>query len=130
MNLRKIVSKYGESFIPTLSNEVIKLGKENPEFVYNTSGGVEAIQCKYNGPPVDTKTNEIAGPPSSGCIFGQALTLMGWDDADEKDSQWSIVDILQDNTDLSIEKHHVFESVQDLQDRGMSWGKCIKPLEE
>jgi len=122
MKLIDVYKKYNENadaFFDALKQEVIKLGTENPDFVYNTSG---VGRCYYN-------RGSDTGPGCKGCIFGQALQNMGWDDKYELFIEMNLVrlftNLISDNI-ITYDSH--FLVVQQLQDEGHSWGEAIKTL--
>ena len=67
--IKDIYEKCGskEEFIATVQNELEKLSKENPDFIYSNDDNM----CYYNKGPEDNPEK------CSGCIFGQALQNMG-----------------------------------------------------
>ncbi len=133
MKLSEVIAKYSSQneFLDALKSEVIKLGTENPDFIYNPGNlGI----CSYNGPAYrievdwsNTPIKKTVGPECKGCIFGQALQNMGWDD--EEEMVGSISTILL-NHGFHYTKLNVFQEIQNDQDRGHSWGKAIQLLIE
>ncbi len=137
MKLSEIVAKFDSEleFVKQLAVEVVKLGTENPDFQYNTSERLAA--CHYNGPAtIKTGTSSTpiqAGPDCKGCIFGQALQNMGWDDEGEMNSGHSISEILcTEYVDVLTSQTHKwivsFKDTQIDQDNGASWGKAIERI--
>lgn len=123
MKLNDVVNKYKNEveFFDALKNELIKLGTENPDFIYNPNG---ADTCHY-----DCGTEN--GPECKGCILGQALKNMGWSDQNELTVQLLICELFDQlvKPDLVTEDDE-FMAVQTLQDSGIAWGKAIQPLLE
>jgi len=131
MKLSEIIAKYSsqDEFLSALKSEVIKLGTENPDFIYNPGNlGL----CSYNGPAYRTNNTDwlnpikkTVGPECKGCIFGQALQNMGWNP--EEELIGSISTVLR-NHEFHYTKLDVFQEIQNDQDKGLSWGEAIKPL--
>jgi hypothetical protein len=131
MNLQQIASQFPscDDFVKALIQEVIKLGKEKPDFKYTNSA---ASVCFYNGPAKvynnSTQEYEITGPECKGCIFGQALQNMGWDDEKEMKLRVDIEDLLYSCVSEELKVPEQLLLVQRTQDVGPSWGDCIKLL--
>lgn len=129
MNLNEIIEKYEttDEFVETLKQEVIKLGTENSNFIYNPNN---AGRCFYNGPAAKISVDgnkTIVGPECKGCIFGQALQNMGWTDEHELSDTVSLRAILH-NRNIYSETGTLLSIVQCRQDSGNSWGASIRPL--
>ena len=133
MNLKEVVAKFDSEleFVKQLAVEVVKLGDENPDFIYNTSGRISG--CHYNGPATlktgNSSTPIQAGPDCSGCIFGQALQNMGWDHDYEMKSTKTISGLIYDFGKTSFDFDYL-NRVQMRQDEGQSWGEAIILLKE
>lgn len=118
MNIKELRTKYGESFFSVVEDELRRLAKANPNFRYSTQCGV---YCKYNGPAMKINKQQ-AGPDCKGCVFGQALQNLGWDDEDE--------------LDLSVPIHVLIEGcprswadIQKYQDIGHTWKEAVSWIE-
>lgn len=122
MKLNDVVKKYkNESeFIDSFRYQLVKLGAENPDFVYNPNQQM----CHYN-------SGAENGPECKGCIIGQALQNMGWNDPDELANKSTVDDLFNSliRSDFMSEDS-VFNAVQNYQDSGFTWGKAIQPLFE
>jgi hypothetical protein len=132
MNLKEVIGKHSSvnEFADSLNAEVIKLGTENPDFIYNTAYRKLDAQCYYNGSAKSkSNVNIILGPECKGCIFGQALQNMGWDDDYEMKSDKTISALLADFGETSFNFYYL-NPVQMNQDAGQSWGEAIFPLKE
>jgi hypothetical protein len=124
MKISEVILSNGTQldFFEKLRKEVVRLADENPDFRYNTSDHV--VLCSWNGPAIDG--NKLAGPDCKGCIFGQALQNMGWDDEDEMNKTNSIRDLLTetelikscDESEIILE---LFSDTQNSQDSGYTW---------
>jgi hypothetical protein len=128
MKLAEIRSQFESdlSFLTKIKEKVQTLAVENPDFIYNSNS---IGQCYYNRGPE-------GGKESKGCIFGQALQNMGWNDSDELESRDSIAYILDvdanvkgcvSKTENSIYLN-ILSEVQTNQDHGKSWQEAIEPL--
>ena len=137
MKLSEVVAKFDSEleFVKQLAAEVVKLGEENPDFIYNTSERLAG--CHYNGPAtIKTGTSSTpiqAGPDCSGCIFGQALQNMGWDDQSEMNCGENIAEIFSGRivdvlTSRTREWIISFKETQIDQDNGLSWGKSVERI--
>lgn len=129
MKLNEIVEKYPtpDDFIKAVEEQLLLLAKEQPDFRYSTSE--ELVTCRYNGPATltDLQGNKsLAGPDCKGCIFGQALQNLGWDDAGELRSG-ATVDYLLDHLVLSSNLL-MWRSIQNEQDRGKTWSEAVSLL--
>jgi hypothetical protein len=78
MKLKEVFDKFEttQDFFDAVDSELKKLSEANKDFKYiqNTDDG----DCKYNSGPSKVLDR------CSGCIFGQALFALGWDDSDER----------------------------------------------
>jgi hypothetical protein len=137
MNLKEIIAKFNSEleFVKQVAVEVVKLGTENPDFQYNTSERLAS--CHYNGPATLKTSLSVtpiqAGPDCKGCIFGQALQNMGWDDENEMNCGHNISEILcTEYADILTPRTHKwivsFRDTQVDQDNGASWGKAIERI--
>ena len=129
MKLKEIVAKYPteQDFIKAVEEQLLLLAKEQPSFRYNTSG--ELASCRYNGPA--TKRNDYTeivqvGPDCKGCLFGQALQNLGWDDATELRSGSTIDRQLEFVSDKS--RLNLWRQIQGKQDTGCSWSEAVSVL--
>ena len=129
MNLKEIVAKYPteQDFIKAVEEQLLLLAKEQPSFRYNTSG--ELATCRYNGPAIKRNDyNEIVqvGPDCKGCLFGQALQNLGWDDATELKRGATIdrqLEFISDKSRLSL-----WRQIQGSQDGGKTWSEAVSVL--
>jgi len=98
--------------------EVLRLGRENPDYVYQTDG---RSNCFYHKSNVDEECN--------GCIFGQAFQNLG------VSREWLAENTLLGGNSISIEdlweEYHDEESpdswgiIQNEQDLEKRWGECV-----
>ena len=103
--------------------EVIKLGQEQPDFIYNPAyDPLEfSISCFYTEGAKD-------GPECNGCIFGQALQNLGVP-LEKLETTQTIEFLLSDlGIAVTTEESHHLRKVQEQQDTGKTWGEAIKPL--
>ena len=122
MNIAQIREKYGDKFEEEVERHLRELAKENPDFVYNTSG--KRAFCRYDRGALSL--NHLpAGPECSGCIFGQALQRMGWSDKKEMESTKRAPVLF-----LHTASWHRWGDVQTAQDSGSSWGEAVKLLNQ
>lgn len=128
MNIAQIREKYGDKFEEEVERHLQELAAENPDFVYNTSG--KCAFCRYNGGALDDNGDLAgpAGPECSGCIFGQALQRMGWDDEEEMKKTDNAVVMFLGTINKSY--NHKWVRVQWAQDSGVSWGEVVKLLDK
>jgi len=135
MKLSEVIAKYSseDEFISALKTEVIKLGTENPDFIYNP--GFKGTYCSYTGPSYDENWSDESGwvktsigPECKGCIFGQAMQNMGWNSSDEK-LAGPITYVLKCQG-IEVSKVQMLLEVKKNQDSGASWGEAIKRLLE
>lgn len=134
MRLKEIVAKYPteQDFIKAVEEQLLLLAKEQPSFRYNTSG--ELATCRYNGPAtkrydynemVDALIVQV-GPDCKGCLFGQALQNLGWDDAIELTSGMTIDIVLGFISDKS--RLNLWRQIQGSQDGGKTWSEAVSVL--
>jgi hypothetical protein len=114
-SIKDIQEKLGENFVKAVNNELRKLADENPQFVYNPNG---VGRCQYNGPARDV-SDAMVGPDCKGCIFGQALQRLGWDDSEE-------MGVFQPINELIPECPSYWNGIQQDQDRGKTWEGSIQ----
>lgn len=135
MQLKEIADEYGKNFINVVEIELRKLAAEQPEFRYRiiptapSDGSAvsdHSFNCSYNSGCSDNRDKPL-GPECSGCIFGQALKRLGWDDPEELDSDEDIEDLLLTHTALNECPFAWFE-VQAVQDKGGTWAEAIAKL--
>lgn len=124
MNLEALINTYDskDSFFKAVEWAIRKLAAENPDFVYKPTevkGG-----CKYNSGPVDQHTGKLIPEyESEGCIFGQGLKSLGWDDPRE-------LNIICPIGYLIYGCPSPWRHVQKAQDKGITWGEAILRLDE
>lgn len=147
MKLKEVVEKYSspEEFIKAVNRELIALAEENPDFVY----APEVIpksdfynRCSYNsGAKIINKKDESVThvkyeTECTGCIFGQALQRMGWDNKSELGSEEGIIGLIHTQTYLSLRKDYtktanLWADIQGLQDTlGRSWKSIIDEVKD
>lgn len=122
MTLKEISDYYGSEFLTALYDEIIRLSKESPLFVYFVDKDLGLHNpCFYNrGMP--------NGPVCDGCLIGQALQRLGWDDKIEMDYYGPVSDLFIKYIGNCVVTQSLFskiERAQELQDNGNPWGKCI-----
>jgi hypothetical protein len=104
-----------KSILPSLVAKVKELGEKYPDAIYEKLPIEMGPQrCSYS------KGKVINGPEREGCIIGQALVELGID-----------LECVKDNNSInnyfeSCEEADWLCDVQDLQDRGKSWGEVQK----
>ena len=131
MKLAEIIEKLGKAgFVTEVENQLRKLAAELPDFRYAPLRAAEdtgaGSVCSYNG-PARTLDGVQVGPDCNGCIFGQALQLMGWSDAAEMASKVSIAQLCR--LVASIDAPDRGRTVQAGQDGGKQWGEVVIALE-
>jgi hypothetical protein len=105
--------------------EVIKLGQEQPDFVYNPNYNLESNPdnlspfCFYNKGAID-------GPECNGCIFGQALQRLGVP-IKRLDGVYDSINYLLSDLGITGDVGDLVK-VQAAQDIGTSWGEATKHL--
>ncbi len=145
MKLKELFLTYKnqDEFVKAVNAELKKLIEENPSFCYVDKDVIAKVNnkihhaiasgnvsCKYNGPAVNSETGEVIGNPSSGCIFGQALQKLGWNDEFEMNRQHSINSLLGDYIGRDIFCYvPQWCSIQIDQDSGNNWGSLLSNLE-
>ena len=134
MKLQEIVNKFASNrdFLLAVKAEVVKLGKERPDFQYNPFKMI--VSCSYKGSCycVDEKLDEeLKGPDCKGCIFGEALQNMGWSDPTEMSSVNQIQYLFEKTCGIHPSETVAmdFDSVQSAQDNGKTWGEAISLFE-
>ena len=138
MKLSEVIAKYSseDEFLDALKTEVIKLGTENPDFVYNPGNlGL----CSYNGPAYrieDAWSNnpikKTVGPECKGCLFGQALQNMGWDVEHELNYGGEIHSLLESISPEFADSISInsLQHVQTRQDNGTAWKEATRFIQE
>ena len=121
--------------IVDVANEVIRLGREHPEFVYSAQDQTCLyVHEDFNGEVI----------PGTGCIFGRALQNLGIPANSLKRVTVGISSLLY-NLQISengrapgegvegrrCHRRHrrAFIACQGAQDAGSTWGEAIEPLE-
>ncbi len=125
MNLKQLAEKHGDAFISVVEEQLKLLASEQPDFRYNTSGDV--VSCSYSEGASRYSTTkeraEPAGPECSGCVFGQALARLGWDDETEKKSNKTIDQLMEDFAEIEVPLY--WNKVQSGQDYGTTWKEAV-----
>lgn len=119
MIILELIDKHGKSFVSVVEDELRRLAAEKPDFIYKDKGG-QGI-CRYNGPA--SRGGVVFGNPCTGCIFGQALQNLGWDDSSEMNYVGPIYGLIKDTPIPST-----WSDVQRSQDRGDTWSKAVTYL--
>lgn len=114
MDIYELRIRYGNSLFPRIREELINIAHEQPDFVYNPDP--DNYGCNYNGPARNHLN--LNGPECSGCIVGQALQRIGWDDPSELEYD-GYVEALIPGCPNDITE------VQTKQDSGLSWGDAV-----
>jgi hypothetical protein len=135
MRLKEIVAKYPthEDFLLAVAANVLKLADEKPDFQYSPELG---YRCSYNGPASRNThlPNPDYGPECSGCILGQALQLLGWDETEELETRGVFEGLLEKWGGMKPSGYNrlllVLRVVQSSQDTCSTWSKAIVPLRE
>lgn len=111
-----------------IAQEVVRLGKENPDFVYNSP--LKSGECVY-----------VSGGEGS-CIVGQALINLGVDidilkasdyalvELGDGDMASSVIDKVLDVEDDDSDLIYYIDDVQREQDQRTPWGAAIVNLSE
>lgn len=138
MKLGEIAEKHGDKFFEVVEVELRKLAAEQPDFRYKTVNG--SGSCRYNGPCRASKRDsagkwadaELLGSDCSGCIFGQALQRLGWDDERELKVVAGIIDVLTGFVGIEAIENRTLKwsTVQLLQDTGSTWAEAVAALDE
>ena len=123
MKLKEISDYYGSEFVPALYDEIIRLAKERPLFIYfvDKNIGLPDKACFYN-------RGMKHGPVCDGCLIGQALQRLGWDDQTEMDFYGPVDELFLKYVGNGIVTQPLFckiQRAQELQDSGKPWGECI-----
>lgn len=113
MKLREIFENYSSDgeFVKAVEQELLKLMEEKGDFVYGDGKSI----CSYNKGPANDPDK------CSGCIFGQALQNLGWDDKEELDMDGYIDEVCDNLLDYDVPEYWV--EIQKEQDTGSSWGE-------
>jgi len=131
MKINEIVNKYTtpDDFIKAVEEQLLLLAKEQPDFRYSTSD--EPATCRYNGPATITDllgNKSLAGLDCKGCIFGQALQKLGWDDTRELSCASAIDHLIRLEDNESSKRLLMWRSIQSEQDRGKTWSEAVSLL--
>lgn len=120
MNLKEIIGQ--GNFATRLNSKLLELMDKNPDFVYGQNKS-----CYYNRGP--------GGNPKkcNGCIFGQALQNMGWDNKEELSFKGYLSELLYEFVGediLRIDDYHIdcWFNIQNDQDNGCTWGSLKQYL--
>ena len=124
MQLKELVAKHPTDFRLVVETELRRLAAASPEFVYCIDA---SASCKYNGPPVPHGGGPSLSVASKGCIFGQALQNLGWDDATELTLS-SSSDYLFESIARDFTVPQNWTAVQNRQDLGDTWSAAILSL--
>lgn len=117
MKLAEVREKLGDEFIPAVERELRRLAGEFPDLRYT------AVDCKYNR---ECHYDEPGtGDETPGCIFGQALLTLGWDDATERAAD-TAVDALPGIGAVPARR---WLRVQHAQDTGETWSEAVSELD-
>lgn len=116
MKIGELVDVLGGDLISRVEAELRRLARENPTLRYSDLALAwdTAPRCYYN--------RRGTGDDTPGCIFGQALKALGWDDEDELEQQLSIKAM------IPVRIPDSWEEVQQRQDAGQEWGFVIELL--
>jgi len=114
MLLCDVRKKYGAEFVPKVEAELRKLATAHPDLRYSL-GRDSDDKCFYDRP--------ATGDDTPGCIFGQALFAMGWDDKEERKGEYPIsllpgIEIVP----------YAWSRVQRCQDSGGTWSEAVAML--
>lgn len=135
MKLQEILDTYATyaEFVQAVNEQLIALCEANPEFKYVTripSADVLPPACRYNGPAINQMPDgfgEPAGPDCKGCLFGQALQNLGWDDENELQYEGDVSELIE--TYCGTESDfvpYIWHAIQHDQDRGYKWGYILE----
>jgi hypothetical protein len=117
MNLQELYNIHSDSFLSVVLNEVKKLAEEKPDFLYAPPN--IGVKCFYN-------KGSVLGPECDGCIIGQALQRLGWDDKKEMGFFGSVDNLLLTYIDsITEDLCYELKCIQIKQDNGVVWGKCV-----
>jgi hypothetical protein len=118
MNLQEIYNIHSDSFLSVVLNEVKKLAEEKPDFLYAPQN--IGVKCFYN-------KGSALGPECDGCIIGQALQRLGWDDKKEMEFFGAVDDLFLAHISSYLQNTSCCElkQIQMKQDNGVVWGKCV-----
>jgi hypothetical protein len=129
MKLKEIIKSYENVnlFLTDLRNKIYVLIEQNPDFVYVYRTEKEG-HCNYNGPATDEQGKNV-GPDCSGCLIGQALQSMGWNDPEELNFFGSVFELIRDIGSVNLAPSNSIlqdiRSTQRKQDRGYPWKMCV-----
>ena len=110
-----------------LLDEVVRVGEDDPEFVYVDNEDEDDLICSYLGQSTENPTGQC-------CIVGQALQNLGVDREDLLEVEgvvaWSAVSRLLGESiqeGISVDKElNTIWMIQGFQDDGNSWGRSVK----
>ena len=122
MNLKQLIEHYGGSdkFIAETEKRLRQLAQEKPNFVYQSFPNNDHNLCYYD-------RGADNGPECSGCLFGQVLQQMGWNDITEMSVLMPIRQIFCELAQVSVPMS--WGCVQRAQDKGVAWKEAIKYLQ-
>lgn len=133
MNLREVTDKLGDGFVAAVDAELLRLANEKPDFIYRLRGTSKGA-CSYDGPCRNIYNAELLGPECDGCIFGQALKRLGWNDEEELAAEMqinSLVNYYVNGRTSALPSDNCpdyWRDIQISQDKGHSWGLAISIL--
>jgi hypothetical protein len=132
MNLKEIAAQYKDyqAFLEAVATKVLELADAQPTFQYSPERG---YRCRYNRRAtrdIYTDSTEY-GPECKGCIIGQALQLLGWDNSYELNRIMSVTTLLNEHVNpifsgLSLTLQ--LQLVQTNQDSSLTWGSSVIDL--
>jgi len=106
-----------------VNKELIRVADKYPDYIYNANR--DTVTCYYN------RSIHDGNPDITGCIFGMVFQNLGVSQ-DSVELRGGLIRALwwgyheTHNATLTS----VWSKVQNLQDKGSSWGEAIKPLKE
>ena len=114
MLLCDVRKKYGAEFVAKVEEELRRLAAAHPDLRYSNARGGDG-DCFYDKPGT--------GDTTPGCIFGQSLGALGWDDAAERAAAIPVTLLPGlERTPL------VWGAVQRCQDTGGTWSEAVAKL--
>lgn len=132
MTLSEIILKYPttDDFLLAVANKVLEIADAQPDFRYVTSTQPN-VTCRYNG----SATPAGSGPKCSGCLLGQALQRLGWNNKKElrcsmqfSHMLWSTIELKGHARITALRLLNKLSNVQKRQDAGHTWDKCVTQL--
>jgi len=132
MKLKEIVDSYltHDAFLQAVATKVLELADAQPDFLYAPTRG---YTCSYNGPAIKVRAAapHDYGPQCSGCILGQAMKAMGWNDETELLLNSTFNNLVFNKAGLGLTPlRSILNSVQGYQDDGNTWGMAVTELRE